>query len=119
MKKTRLDLSILENADEKTMNAVGGENIPLSDKDKERLFKMSIQKADGNYTPEGEVSGVEITHRRSFMPAVASAAAVLVLAGAGGGLLYWAKPCFRFQVCHFVLAIRSRPLWRSGFRWSF
>ena len=91
MKKTRLDLSILENADEKTMNAVGGENIPLSDKDKERLFKMSIQKADGNYTPEGEVSGVEITHRRSFMPAVASAAAVLVLAGAGGGLVYTSR----------------------------
>ena len=91
MKKTRLDLSILENADEKTMNAVGGENIPLSDKDKERLFKMSIQKADGNYTPEGEVSGVEITHRRSFMPAIASAAAVLVLAGAGGGLVYTSR----------------------------
>ena len=87
-------LSLLENADDRSIEKMAERYIAASEKDKERIYriseKMYKRKSKINYNAEeNTVSGVERYRRPKWYKTFASAAACFVLVGAlaGAGVL--------------------------------
>ena len=90
----KTDLSLLENAEDGTLNRMTECYAAASDKDKERIYRISEKMYKRklntyNRKNKGIVKGVERYNCPKWYKAVMTAAACLVLAGgiAGGGIL--------------------------------
>ena len=92
MDKSGLDLRVLENADNATLERLSAGYKAMGDSDRDRLFERSLElyseRTEGNNDKDREetvVSGVEEYRRSRWHKLLAAASVVLIAAGVGAG----------------------------------
>lgn len=89
--KKKLNLKLLENADNQTLEDLSENYRAVSEKEAERIFQRVI-KNEEDFQAEDDVHGVEIYHRSIWRKAFAVAATFIIIAGvAGGGAYYFSQ----------------------------
>ena len=89
--KKKLNLKLLENADNQTLEDLSENYRAVGEKEAEKIFQRVIKNEEG-FQAEDDVHGVEIYHRSIWRKAVAVAATFIIIAGvAGGGAYYFSQ----------------------------
>ena len=89
--KKKIDLKMLENADNKTLEELSAKYRAVDDKKAEQLFQRLMKNSD-NFEEEVHVQGVEIYHKTMWRKALAAACTIVIAVGAvAGGTYYFSK----------------------------
>lgn len=84
--KKDIDLKILENADKQTIDTLSGRYVPVSEKERERIFSRAVSKSEAaDLSTSQQVHGVDVYTRprwyRTVRVTAASAALVIGISG--------------------------------------
>ncbi len=89
--KKKLNLNLLENADNQTLEDLSENYRAVSEKEAERIFHRVI-KNEEVFQSEDDVHGIEIYHRSIWRKAFVVAATFIIITGvAGGGAYYFSQ----------------------------